>query len=128
MKYECGCLASLAKTFPEFGAECEIEGDPPRVLSLRLSGSIGNEVGVALLRDIDGALVANPSLVSASLDIRKVRYMCSTAVGALASLYMSAISKGVVLIIRDPSEQVATVLRVLGFENFLPISRSGEAR
>jgi anti-anti-sigma factor len=109
-------------------ASLSLKGSPPFAAGLRIEGSLGNEAGLDLLRDVEGIIRRCPGLLELELDLTGLNYASSTAVGALASIYVETTARRIELRILDPGAQVMMVLEVLGFASFLPIVRKAGGR
>ena len=92
---------------------------------IKAADSLDNESSVPFVKAMERLLEANPSIQTLELDLSEIRYISSTGVGALASVYMSAQRHQTNFSIINPSKHVTTILSLLGFEIFLPIVRTG---
>lgn len=121
----CDGLLSLSHNFPRLRILCEETGDPPVRIVLRLIDSLDNDSSVPFVKEFERLLDLCPSLNTLHLNASGLRYLSSTGVGAIASALMCAQRHRVDFLIVDPSPHVSNLFKLLGFEKFLPIQRTG---
>jgi anti-anti-sigma factor len=96
----------------------------PLSLTFRVSGSIEYDNATLFLNCLEACISLTPPGGRVDLDLTDLRYISSTGVGALASVFGTAIKLGFEYRTLNPSEGVLRVIETLGL---LSLFRIGKA-
>lgn len=124
----CDGLMALNARYSRFSVRCEEEGSPPTKITAQLSDSLDNDSSVPFVKEVELLFDSVPLLQTFIVDASDLRYVSSTGIGALGSVFMAAQRHQINFFIADPSEHVTMLLKLLGFASFLPIIRKEDAR
>ncbi len=119
----CDIFADMAARYPHFAVECRMTGSPPDRLGISLLDSLDTDTSSGFVKGIESLMRSTPTLKSITVDASKVRYLSSTGLGALATVYLASQKRNIDFCLTNPSSHVEMLLNLLGFDLFIPVSR-----
>jgi anti-anti-sigma factor len=102
------------------GFDIEISGDPPKTLTVRVSGELDLAARPIVTEQVTAAVAEEADIERVVIDLGGVKFCDSSGLGALLDIRRVAERLGAAIVLRSPSAGVARVLDIAGIDELLP--------
>jgi anti-sigma B factor antagonist len=102
------------------GFDIEISGDPPKTLTVRVSGELDLAARPIVTEQVTAAVAEEADIERVVIDLGGVKFCDSSGLGALLDIRRVAEGLGAAIVLRSPSAGVARVLDIAGIDELLP--------
>lgn len=102
------------------GFDIEISGDPPKTLTVRVSGELDLAARPIVTEQVTAAVAEEADIERVVIDLGGVKFCDSSGLGALLDIRRIAERLGAAIVLRSPSAGVARVLDIAGIDELLP--------